>query len=268
MKLTKFVLNGDTAIDLPVVGASVTDRFKVTSITGLGPPDSTANIGDTIYSAGNYQGSQPVLRQIVATIGLNPDYSSNETVEELREELYGMVDTDFPVMDFEIWNGVSKVCFIGGSISKFEVVPFSKDPEVQITIDCLDAYFVGDQQNVNLAGMNKSIMSVFNIGSVRTGFQLNITLTANLSLFKISRDIATNLEIDYAFLSGDMITFDTRDGNRSVSRVRSGASLSLIDNMTANSEWFPLLRGGNLITMSSTSFNYTSMLYTPRYLGV
>lgn len=269
MIVTKYAFVGDETVNLPIVGASPSDKFILKNIDGLGPPDFLINIGKSIYQNGIYQGSRPQPRQIVARVGLNPDYTIGETVESLRETLYSMISAASGVTTFEAWNGLTRVAITIGWVSKCEIVPFAKDPEVQITLDCQDAYMRAPLPiDVDLTGMSTSTLEVDDIGSIHTGFRLDITLTANLSSFRISQDLATYLHVDYAFLSGDHVVFNTIEGQRDIIRTRSGTPISLIDNISSNSEWIPLFRGVNELTMSSSSFTYNELTYQPLYLGV
>jgi hypothetical protein len=272
MKVTKYALVGDGTVNLPIIDVLPSDKFILKNIDGLGPPEFLVNIGKTIYQSGIYQGNQPQQRQLVIRVGLNPDYSVGETVEGLRETLYGMIIPPVDYLTFQIWNGAILTAIAKGWVSKFEVVPFSKDPEVQITIDCQDAYFTAPELvEVDLVGMSKSVLTIDNIGSVPTGFLIDIVLTANLSVFSITRSNPLDqIAVSSDFLIGDEITINTNDGSRGVWRNRSDVVISLIDNMDTNPDktWPKLRRGINSFAMSSTSFNYNSVTYTPHYLGV
>lgn len=271
MKVTKYALSlfGSETIELPIFSASIMDKFILKSITGLGPPDFAVNLGKTIYQTSAYQGNQPQQRQLVVLMGLNPNYAIGETVESLREILYGLIGTDeSDALDFEVWNDDEQVAIIAGWVSKVEPAIFSKDPLMQITIECIAAYFnAPNPVIVDLTTMSKVTLSFTNVGSIGTGFKLAITLTSALSSYQISNAFG-HMNVTYGFHSGDQIIFDTRDGTRDVVRVRAGVSLSLIDMLDDNSKWLHVTRGLNAITMSSSAFNYNSFEYTPHYLGV
>lgn len=271
MKVTKYALSlfGSETIELPIFSASIMDKFIMKSITGLGPPEFTINLGKTIYQASAYQGNQPQQRQLVILMGLNPNYAIGETVESLREILYGLIGTDeSDALDFEVWNGDEQVAVIAGWVSKVEPAIFNKDPLMQITIECVAAYFSAPAPvNVDLTTMSKVTLSFTNIGSISTGFRLAITLTSALASYQISNSFG-HMNVTYAFHSGDQIIFDTRDGNRDVIRIRAGVPLSLIDMLDDSSTWLKVTKALNSIAMSSNAFNYNSFEYTPHYLGV
>ena len=92
MRVTKFALVGDETVDLPITQVSPSDKFILKDISGLGPPDVLVNIGTTTYPQGVYQGSKPQPRQMIATIGLNPDYFSGR-----RSRIYERFCTAFLV---------------------------------------------------------------------------------------------------------------------------------------------------------------------------
>jgi len=270
MKVTKYALVGDGTVNLPITGVLPSDKFILKSIEGLGPPEFLVNIGKTLLQGGIYQGNHPQQRQLVIRVGLNPDYSVGETVEGLRETLYGMVVPTLDYLTFQIWDDTTLTAIAKGWVSKFEAVPFSKDPEVQITVECQDAYFVAPEfLDLDLSGMSKSVLTIDNIGSTPTGFYLQITLTASLSSFSLIRSSPTDeIFTTHAFLSGDTFEVDTRDGLRDVYSVRSGVKTSLLDVTVFDPGWLQLRRGINSFAMSSTSFNYSNCVYTPHYLGV
>jgi len=270
MIVTKYALVGDETVNLPIIGVLPSDKFILKGIDGLGPPDFLVNIGKTLSQSGVYQGSQPQQRQLVVRVGLNPDYSVGETVEGLRETLYGMIVPTSGVTTFQLWNGATLTAIALGWVAKMEIVPFAKDPEVQITIDCQDAYFTAPEFiDLDLSTMSKTTLTIDNIGSVPTGFYLQITLTSNLSSFSLIRSNPTDeIFTVHAFLSGDTFEIDTRDGLRDVYSVRSGIKTSLLDVTVFDPGWLQLRRGINSFAMSSTSFNYNNGVYTPHYLGV
>jgi len=270
MIVTKYALVGDETVNLPITGVLPSDKFILKGIDGLGPPDFLVNIGKTLSQGGVFQGTQPQQRQLVIRVGLNPDYSVGETVEGLRETLYGMIVPSVGATTFQIWNGATLTAIALGWVAKMEIVPFAKDPEVQITFDCQDAYFTAPEFiNLDLSTMSKTTLTIDNIGSVPTGVYLQLTLTANRSSFNMVRSSSIDgIFISYAFLSGDEIDIDTRDGSRNVWVDRAGVTTSLIDVTNLTWGWLQLNRGINSFIMPTTSFNYNSGVYTPHYLGV
>src|SRR4051794_8917947 len=91
MKFTKLRMTGLNVLDLPVVEALLTDKYLLKSVDGLGPPEVDVSIAPTLNGPGVYKGRRPQSRQIVALIGLNPDYNDGETASDLRSALYGML---------------------------------------------------------------------------------------------------------------------------------------------------------------------------------
>src|SRR5689334_2316445 len=86
---------GPTTVDLPVVGADPSGPFVLKGADGLGPPDIDVVIADMVQEGGVRQKKRASNRQIVALVGLNPDWSTGITPEDLRTVLYELLTPPF-----------------------------------------------------------------------------------------------------------------------------------------------------------------------------
>jgi hypothetical protein len=272
MYYTKIRLAGSTTVDLPIKGALPTDTFILKGVDGIGPPQIDVSIANTLYQGGVYQNRRPQNKQIVIRIGMNPDYSVGETPADIRSLLYSLLTggyTDAGVLVM-LMDDTDELARIQGYISKFEIVPFSKDPEVQLTIDCVSAYFEAPLAvHPSLGAMSKSAPSFTNDGTGPTGFEFSITFTGTLSYWALTgAGGLKQMRFNYPFSSGDILSFGTVDGNRYANVVDGGVPASLLTWMTPESEWMQLYTGLNTFTTSSSSFNWGDISYKPRFWGV
>jgi hypothetical protein len=266
MQFTKVRLVGLYTIDMPLFGLRSSNRYICKGIDGLGPPEI-----DNFLVNGVYNGRQPQDRQIVMRVGLNPAYSVGETPASLRTAIYGLL-TPGPddSITFKLMNGPNVVVVTKGYVSKIEPVIFAKDPEVQITIDCEGSYLEAETET-SVVPSTKSPFTVTNPGSVTTGFYYEMTLNVNGSkwvLYTQGPGAGAKMELDYAFLSGDKIMVDTRDGQRSIKVLRGGVTTNLIYTLSSDSIWVQLHPGDNTFWPSTNVFTWGKVNFTPQYWGV
>jgi hypothetical protein len=274
MFFTKIRLVGLYNIDLPILSAQPSDRYLLKSADGLGPPESDVSIASTLYQGGVYRGRQTLSREIVLRVGLNANWYTGQTPSFLRNELYGLLTPGSAASDsilVALMNGPNTVVQAVGFVKRIEIVPFAKEPEVQITISCLNPYLEAPS-SVDLTGLNKSNPQIQNAGNAPSGFLMELTLTANKSQFILSdRPVYTDgnyMQFTYAFLSGDLIKIDTRYGTRDATVTRAGVEKTLLNALVTASDWLILHGGLNNFYTSTPDFNWGTVRYRPKYWGV
>ena len=270
-------LFGLNAIDLPVGDtADYDDSYICKGIDGLGPPENDVSI-----SRGKFQASAPRERQLVVRVGLNALWSGvGVTAATLRQSLYGLLTGGYT------GNGVSVILMQdatevarvdGARVSKFEINPFSKDPEVLITLDCLGAYWSApaDYHVPSLGTLSKTNPSFNNTGDAPTGLHMKITFTGTVDTWQIqTQGGLKKLAVRYApdvsarFLSGDILEFDTTPGQRFIQVTRGVDLINLLGTVTTDSEWFQLYGGTNNFVVNTSAFNWTDIWFRPQFWGV
>lgn len=272
--ITGLRLTGSSIINLPIVGALPSDIYILKSVDGLGPPEVNVSIADTPNAGSIYLGSRPQRREIVALVGLNPDFSTGQTASDLRSSLYGLLSPGLGnSVLVEVMDDTDVVVKTIGYTKKLEINPFTKDPEVQVTIDCIQSYLDGPGL-VYTAPASKTAPVINNPGEVAVGFHMETVLTANAANWKLTNDENGEFLGMYGggsgwFITGDTFTFDTRPGYRGAWLTRAGFKTIIIGGMIEDSSWLLLQPGDNNFTMSYTSsYNWGDVYHQPAYWGI
>lgn len=249
-----------------------TSQFIATEIEGLDSPDIDVILGESILPGGVFQARNPKNREIVIHIRFNPTYSTGQTVEDLRAQLYPFLapKLGWPV-SFQVRGTMDVVIATAtGHVTRLEVNQFSKDPEVLLHIKCFSPYLIGPLYFVSSPGtLPLAPLSITNIGSAPTGFTMQFTNSTTTAFFRLYDGNAYYIQVTYSFLSGDVITLKTEFGGLAVTVTRSGVTTNLIPYLSGASEWLQLHAGVNLFYMTGpTTWSLNSFTYYPKYWGV
>lgn len=280
MNMLRFV--GATNVDFPLMGADPSGPFVLKSVEGLGPPDINVRMAQTVLEGGLYQGKRPALRQIIALVGLQPNWDVGQTAEELRTELYSLLTPRYGqmVQAQVMHNGVVQG-FAQGQVSKMEAALFTKDPAVQITLDCDYPYFLGpntiqqEPPQRDLGGIRA--FDISNDGTAPAGFIMGVILRANVGTTLVLSDEdarGQKIQVDgINWVAGDRLVIDTRAGSRGLWRGPGGGALvSALNNLNAGvSEWIQLYGGDNTLLLNTTAFDWDpayKFVHQPAYWGV
>jgi len=267
MRFTKVRLNGLEVVDLPIINALPSDPYILKNVDGLGPPVVDVSIAPTLNAGGKYQGRRPQSREIVSLIGLNPDHGAGLSASDLRDSLYGMLSPgEEDHIMVQLVDDETVVVETQGYVGNLEINPFSKDPEVQLTIPCLQQYLLAPEL-LYVAPTSKAAPVIQNVGNAPAGFRMELIFTANVTNWTLSRPSGRKMQILYAFLTGDKLVIDTRPGSRGIWRTRSGVVKNLIGS-APGSDWLMLHGGTNTFATSSQSFNWDDVFYLPQYWGI
>lgn len=250
------------------------EPYLVKSITGLEGPDQVVSLSEIAEEGAGLQGVRTDDRQIVIQLGFQPDYSLGQSVEGLRRALYPMRNPKLRYKltvqllnedETEIWQTT-------GRVSKMPTNPFTKDPEVQITINCLSPYWssIGQYVHPNPSDISgQTTFTINNSGDATTGFETVVTLTAANSFFRFfTEDESEWIHITYPFAIGDVLTINTSMGSRKVSLNRGGNIINMLQYFSPNTSWLQLDSGDNVLKPNTTSYVINSWTHTPRFWGI
>lgn len=238
-----------------------TDPVQVRNIDGLGPVK--ADILSTPFATGDgelFQGSTVGKRNIVMTLGLNPDWQE-QTMSSLRHQLYRYLlpkawtklrffSDDMPTVDIE------------GYVESFEPNIFSQDPEIQISVICPKPDFIEADAIVynGLTDDGTNVLEFEYEGTVETGFEVRIDQTpANVSYIgPLEVHMQQEPSAAEIFIVSEITVNGTyyfklstiRNAKR-VSKVAiaDGAVTNLLQYMDDESVWPTIKPGTNLFSM-------------------
>lgn len=253
---------------------TVTNGLYIEEIDGLGPVKATiAKSSSATRHGTQYQSSKREDRNIVITLGLEPDYST-EDVRALRARVYNFFMTDTPV-HLRFIDSEPQSVDISGRVESCEPAIFSKEPQVVISILCFEPDFVNitpivhSGESVNDSDEELIVYS----GTVDAGvvFTINIdrTITEITIYHRGPDDQIKTLELSAPLANGDIVTISTMVGDKYIRRNRLGTVTSLLYGRSSQSDWTTLKKGNNHIRVYITgaAVEY-EMAYTPRYGGL
>lgn len=268
MYFTKIRLNGLSVVDLPIVDAKPSDVYILKNADGLGPPEVDVSIVNTLNAGGFYQGRRPQPREIVLHIGLNPNYAVEQTVSDLRQSFYGMMTPGAAdIVKIELMDDDTSLVYTEGYVKKLEIAPFSKTPELQMTLSCLQQYFRAPAYLYIDPGPQANPL-IDNIGTAPAGFHMDVVFTAALTSWTLTDSLGKKMLITYPFAIGDTLMLDTRPGFRSIKVKRASVITNIIYALSADSVWHMLHGGDNIFTTSSAAFTWGDVYYLPQYWGI
>lgn len=166
---------------LPLSGQGAqTDPIQIRNIDGLGPVNSSVNMSPYGSMDGeSFTGTSVGARNIVITVGLNPDWDE-WTMESLRRLLYLYFMPKQPTrLVFHSSDEFPSV-EIRGYVESVEPSIFSKDIEMQISIICPDPYFYAMDPVVLSGSSADDPIEIDYIGSVEAGVNVKVTYSEGL----------------------------------------------------------------------------------------
>lgn len=235
------------------------DPVHIRDITGLGPVTANITTAPSGTSRGETkQGSSVGKRNIVLTLGLNPNWAV-QTVSALRQILYAYLMTenwvklrfysdDLPTLDIE------------GTVESFEPNIFAQDPEYQISIINERPDFIEIDATI-LRGVvddGSTQMEVGYEGNVSSGVELRVDRSVARPAYSGPITISIENFKGVQSITVDPVTIDTTKSFKmsSVQGQKRVQSESLVDNSIINllrnkyGVWPELQPGENLISVS------------------
>lgn len=263
--------------------------FTVSEIQGLNPPAATINTSQVALMDGaKFNSSKLNMRTINVAFAIEIQAAKNriEVFKVLKSKQYVKL----------YYNGQYRQVFIEGYIQNIDITYFEKKQIVTCGILCPSPYFKEAQEVVNEL---QSVVSAFhfpfastatpqlvfsyisndigitieNEGDVDCGMIIQLyarTAVSNPKIFNyVSQDyIGLNIDMQPA----DLITIDTRQGQKSATLLRNGVETNIFNNVLQGSTWLQLESSGSTFvyevgTGSAADLNVTFSHYN-LYEGV
>lgn len=257
------------------------DPVFIRNIDGLGPVK--ADIARTPYASGRgavYQGSTTPDRNVVFTLGFNPDWEGLQTIASLRQILYRyfmpenwcklrFFSQELPDVDIE------------GYVESCEPNMFSQDPEMQISVICPKPDFIEVDATIYNGVVDDGTLELaFDYsGTIDTGYEIRVdqsvdvpNYTGPLTIVHTAFQEAQFFKVDPAVIDGiRYFKLSTVANAKRVSEIykADGTVDNLLPVMTADSVWPILKPGQNLFKISADQIGLAwTMAYFNRYGGL
>lgn len=162
------------------LGRAETDLIQIRNIEGLDPVKASVNTSPLGSVDGtSYTGSNVADRNIVLTVHPNPDWD-NWSHESLRKLLYAYFMPK-RLIRLVFYSDTRPPVDILGFVESVEANPFSKDPELVVSIICPDPYFTAIDPEVITGQSVRSGGAVHVIdydGTVEAGIHVEVSFTS------------------------------------------------------------------------------------------
>ena len=260
------------------------DEYILKGTTGLSSPSVTVNLQKTLLSGSFHTGSRANEREVTLEFILNPDRSKGHTPEYLRDEIYqhilaGQNPNESTTLTLV---GSVDVASVECYISNVEADLYTKEPVMQLTLQCASPYF----ESVNVKEVTAETpkagefmrFEVFNPGAP-VGFVLNTVTAESVTYFGVVSD-TTGQRVQVSQLdsisptpSKSGFTFDSTEKGRDIRHNYTTSSSyyrHVYDKvMMEQFAWVYLAPGKNIIHAGSKSnAENASLRFRPRYWGV
>lgn len=244
--------------------------FLVKGIDGLDP--TKANIISSPFALEDgeeYQGSRGEVRNVLMRLGYADRVG--RSVQARRNLLYrffmpkAKVTLRFHILDFPVVELV-------GYVESMDAAIFTKEPEVVVSILCLDSAFVDPNLKTYTDIGNPSVVKpiVYN-GTVATGFRFKVTAPKPLSWIRLEQTFPNRPGLTFmiqnkALLAGESFELTTTSGEKKLLFKKGTNVTSALGAVVPNSDWLKLYPGQNNIQMFYNGTGTAPVPFTIEYL--
>lgn len=253
----------------------VSDGFVVQNIRGLDPVKATLISSDYAQQDGaQYHSARRDMRNIVITMGLEPQNPFTATVKSLRTQLYSFFMPK-SLVELRFIDSGGLTVTISGRVESFETPLFAEESVVNISILCFDPDFQ-ELTSETVTGDTVSDTTetlVTYDGTVETGliFVLNVDRTEDAFTIyhRAPSGVITSMDFAGSLLADDVLTINTITGTKGAVLTRTAVDSSVLYGVSAQSTWIELQPGENYIRVYATGDPIPwEITYTNRYGGL
>lgn len=231
--------------------------FTITEIQGLNPPEATINTSEVaLIDGAKYNSAKVNMRQLMIAFAIQYSASAN------RLQVYNVLKSKQWIRFY--YTGDYRDVYIDGYIQSIDIAYFEMKQVVTCTILCPQPYFNKAQQIINelttivnafhfpFASTSEpqlvfgyyeeaSSVTVVNDGDVACGMTIELYARNAVSNPKIFNYVTQDFfGLTYSMQAGDLITIDTRQGQKSVTLLRNGTETNIFNAVMKNSTWLQL----------------------------
>jgi hypothetical protein len=254
----------------------ISEGYSIQDIDGLDPVKATIVSSAFAQIDGEqYQSSRREKRNIILTLGYEPDYSVG-TVQDLRKKLYNFFMPKQRVL-LRFFQTGEPVVQIYGRVESLDSSKFQKEPRAVISILCFDPDFYDPTPIVFGGNTTSSTVETTHVypGSVETGIIFRLLVDRALTEFTIyhrpADDTLRSLNFSLAggLVSGDVVSISTIPGNKFVTLTRGGVSSSVLYGISPQSNWINFFQGTNKLRIYAEGAGIPYQIeYTTKYGGL
>lgn len=260
-------------ITFPVTKPDPSVPYIVRDVQGLGPVKADVNTSTySNWDGGIYQNHKIGERNILFKIHYRPDYSNNQTVQDLRRSLYQYLSPGVELeLRFVTGPNPDDVFRIKGVVESMEPNIFAKDPEVQVSIMCPDSYFKAPKWET-IMGKTGTRLDIPNRGTAPAGFTIFMTGHSSLTGVTVANASDPPLVWVGAISPSFQLQVATERGGKHLSVMNRTTEVvtSRLDGITEGS--LAMTIGRNSGTVWVTTKGVTglpfALNYTPKYVGI
>jgi hypothetical protein len=233
-------------------GRAETDLVQIRNIEGLDPVKASVNTSPYGSVDGEaYVGSSVPSRNIVLTVGINPNWNQ-WSYESLRRLLYSYFMPKRAVRLVFISDDMEPV-EIRGVVETAEINQFSKDPEFVVSVICPDPYFTALEPKI-ITGQtvrpDGTISLIEYEGNIEIGMHIQVTFVSGAPPTKIGIEVGypTTMYFDVVATVNATNYFEvnsvpTRKFVQNVD-MQTGVITSLLSKVVREGSEWPLFQPG------------------------
>lgn len=283
MKVTSVELHPDNSSAVHVLSYKdprMLNPYNIIEISGLDAETIIPRYyGSSESSEAKFYNLSVDEREVTFRIGLNPNFTTNQSYSDLRDNLYRVIASSRTgLLQVQFKNGTDVVAAFSGFVTKLQSPHFEKVPEVQLTVkpnDPASAFLRAlDPVDVDVTDLDPALTNLNDPYSTAPhGFEFIIEVMNPLILFHMSDpfDPSWSFKVGFGwtFLPGDLIKLSSYPQNKQLIVNRSGANIYMADGIFADSLWPIMFPGDNKFTFEDAGYlNWVSISYYPTYWGV
>lgn len=280
MKLTTVEIHPENSSEVIILSfrdPKRTNSYNVKAIIGLDADEIVPRYyGKSGVSGKKFFNLTLEKRDITLRVELNPNFSEDESYSSLRDALFKVIASSRTgAIEIQFKNVDEVVAVTSGFIKKFEASQFTKNPEVQITVQCDDPMLRAPLAvSLDVEGLDP--MQTLVIDSLSTaphGFKFEIEFMDAATSFIIGdpfdADWSFRVIPTPGFVSGDQLYFSSEFNDKYLYVVRGVSTIHLADAVQPGSIWPILFPGENNLGIEGYSgLDWVSITHFPTYWGV
>lgn len=301
MKITSVELHAENSSDSVVLSfrdPSRSNSYNIKAIMGLDADEIVPRFYKGSGSSGRFYNLSLQKRDIVVRTELNPDFESNKSFSDLRDDLYKMIASSRTgVIDVKFLEKETVRAVLSGFVSKFETASFNKTPEVQITIKCSEPMLRAPNPTVLDPSQINPVQVVVPVGPVGEGqvgftpltewafsfydtlstaphgFAMELRFLEPMTTLIIDDPLNTYWEFQATPINGffkdDILVFSSELNKKHLYIRRGITIIHLADVIKPESVWPIMFPGQNIFRIREhEKIDFTAFSYHPTYWGV